>query len=165
MSWLDPRQWILVVMLLGASVLGFKFWEHRLVSKGYDQGVVATQSQYKEKLAQAVALGAKQTAELQQSADKARKEKRYAVQTVTADYDRIVAGLRYRTERPGGADMSPSSGDGQAASGCTGAELYRPDGALLARESLRAETIRIELKSCYEQYDRAALILGSVSEK
>lgn len=165
MNWLDPRQWLLIAAFIGASVLGVKFWEHRLVSQGDEQGYARAQGEYKTKLDASVALGAKQTKALQVSADKARKEKSHAIQVVTADYDRIVAGLRQRTERPSATDLSTVADDGQAPLGCTGAQLYRPDGEFLARESLRAETIRIELKACYDQYDRAAVILEDVPEK
>jgi hypothetical protein len=53
MSWLDPRQWLLVLAFVGAAILGVKFWEHRLVQQGDEAGYSRAQAEYskaKEKL-------------------------------------------------------------------------------------------------------------------
>ena len=36
MNWLDPRQWLLIALFAGSCLIGFKFWEHRLIEQGRD---------------------------------------------------------------------------------------------------------------------------------
>jgi hypothetical protein len=48
----------------------------------------------------------------------------------------------------------PSTAEARpAAAGCTGKELYRPDGEFLAGEAARADETRVLLKQCREQYE------------
>ena len=153
MSLLDPRQWLLVVAFLGASFLGVKFWEHRLTQQGFEAGHAKAEQTYKARDAKALADAAAKTTKLQAAADQARKEKTDAIAYLRAQHAADLERLRQRPERP--ANLPQASGDGQAAAGCTAAQLYREDAELAVRESLRAETVRIELMACYAQYDRA----------
>ena len=153
MSFLDPRQWLLVIAFLGASFLGVKFWEHRLVQQGFEAGYAKAEQTYKARDAKTQADAVVKTTQLQAAADKARKEKTDAITHLRAQHAADLERLRQRPERP--ANLPQAPGDGQAAAGCTGAQLYREDAELAVRESLRAETIRIELMACYAQYDRA----------
>lgn len=34
MSWLDPKQWLLIGLFLLAAFAGIQFWEHRLIQEG-----------------------------------------------------------------------------------------------------------------------------------
>ena len=153
MTFLDPRQWIMVIAFLGAAFLGIKFWEHRLVQKGFDAGYAKSEQVYKARDAKAQAEAAAKTARLQTAVDTARKEKTDAIASLRAQHAADLERLRQRPSRP--ANLPQTAGDGQAAGGCTGAQLYRDDAELLVRESLRAETIRLDLLACYAQYDRA----------
>ena len=84
-----------------------------------------------------------------------KKERDDEIQDIAAERDDALAELRKRPRRPApGATDSP--GNGQAASGCTGAQLYREDAELALREAARADTIRVALKACYRQYDMVA---------
>lgn len=78
------------------------------------------------------------------------KEKHDAQIKLVADYAAVVASLLSRPDRPG--PDAGAAGAGRAV-GCTGAELYRPDGEFLAREAARAEGVRLQLKSCQGKYD------------
>mgnify|MGYP000844705256 FL=1 len=153
MSFLDPRQWIMVIAFLGAAFLGVKFWEHRLVQKGFDAGYAKSEQVYKARDAKAQAEAAAKTARLQTAVDTARKEKNDAIASLRAQHAADLERLRQRPARP--ANLPQTAGDGQASGGCTGAQLYRDDAELLVRESLRAETVRLDLLACYAQYDRA----------
>ena len=153
LSFLDPRQWLLAIAFLGAVVVGVKFWEHRLVQRGYDEGYAKASQVYKDRDALAKAEADTKTAKLQADVDKARKEKTNAIANLRAQLAADLGRVRQRPERP--ANLSEASGDGQTAGGCTATQLYREDAELALRESLRAETIRLDLLACYAQYDRA----------
>jgi hypothetical protein len=80
---------------------------------------------------------------------KAEHEKNDLQRRVSA----LANSLRNRPERPAtGGDVPTGAADGVA---CTGAQLYRADGAFLVRESARADQLRIDLAACQAAYDAA----------
>lgn len=82
------------------------------------------------------------------------KDKNDAIAAITADRDHILERLRSRPSRPS-ASTPAVAANGQAASGCTGAQLYRDDASFLVRQAALADETRISLKACYAQYDDA----------
>jgi hypothetical protein len=76
---------------------------------------------------------------------------------LAADLQRALDGLRNRPERPAaaGGAVPPGAADPVA---CTGAQLYRPDGEFLARESARADGLRLQLAACQAAYDAAVIL-------
>lgn len=162
MSFLDTRQWLLVAAFLGAAFLGVKFWEHRLVQQGDQAGYTRAVNQAREAAEKARADAAEKTQQLQLDADQARKEKTDALQQLDRTSRALAERMRDRPERPAsGAGLPTPAGDGQAASGCTGARLYRADSEFLVWESARANAIRIELQACYRQYEAAQQAINS----
>ena len=83
------------------------------------------------------------------------KDKDNEIQAIDAERDAAIAELRNRPRRPA-PGTAEASGNGQAASGCTGARLFGDDAEFLIREAARADTTRIALKACYKQYDMIA---------
>jgi hypothetical protein len=164
MSWLDPRQWIIVLAFIGVSILGFKFWEHRLYSNGYDAGYSKSQAESAEAKVKLIAANALSTQSLQAAKDKLTKEKADALQELNRVSTKLANSLRNRPSRPASTgDMPSLTSNGQAANGCTAAQLFREDAEIVVRESVRADTIRIELENCYIQYDRAKALLDEIA--
>jgi hypothetical protein len=79
---------------------------------------------------------------------KAEHEKNDLQRRVSA----LAHSLRNRPERPASGDVPTGAADGLA---CTGAQLYRADGAFLVGESARADQLRIDLAACQAAYDAA----------
>lgn len=46
MSWLDPRQWLIVAAFIAASMLGYHFWSARLVGQGDAAGYGRARAEY-----------------------------------------------------------------------------------------------------------------------
>jgi LPS O-antigen subunit length determinant protein (WzzB/FepE family) len=105
----------------------------------------------------------KQTA-MQEQADKLRREKDVQIQRIRGSLNIALNSLR---NRPSASEQrnTDSSGNGQAALGCTGAELYRENAEDLIGEAARADTIREGLNSCYQQYDSIREVLNSKKGK
>ena len=163
MSFLDPRQWLLAIAFLGAAFLGVKFWEHRLIQQGDQAGYARAVSQAQKAADKARADAETKTRQLQTDTDQARKEKTDALQQLDRTSRALAERMRQRPERPAsGAGLPAPASPGSAASGCTGAELYRSDGEFLVRESARADAIRIELQACYAAYERARGVVNAV---
>lgn len=92
--------------------------------------------------------------ELQANMDKLRESKNRELARLNATVRRLSDSLRSRPERPDNANQNASVGD--AAAGCTGAELYRPDSEFLVRLAERADKLRLALKECQSAYLAAA---------
>ena len=120
---------------------------------GERAGAAKVQAQWNtEKAAVAIAQREKEAA-LQAGMDKLRKEKNNELARLNRHVRALSDSLRDRPERPA-VPASASAGDG--APGCTGAELYKPDGQFLVGESSRADQIRIALKTCQSAYEAAS---------
>jgi len=89
---------------------------------------------------------------LQSKADSIRKETNEKIQSIQRGLDIAVNSLRKRPSISE-AGTTSNTGNGQAATGCTGAQLYRENAEDLIREAARADTIREGLDQCYKQYD------------
>lgn len=76
-------------------------------------------------------------------------------QALAADVARLSDSLRNRPSRPASGAVPTGTADPV---GCTGAELYRPDGEFLAREAARADGLRLQLAACQAAYDSAVML-------
>jgi hypothetical protein len=148
-----------VLKLSGAALIGLSIgWTingWRLNSK-----IANIESTYAKAFANAKEQSLKKQKSLQEQADKIRKEQNEKLQTVQRSLSIALNSLRQRPSFKEHRD-SISAGNGQAAPGCTGAELYRENAEDLIREAARADTIREGLTSCYSQYDSIREILNS----
>lgn len=130
--------------------------------QGHELGMAEVQQKWdKERAAQEAEYAAAQAAarekeqSLQTSADHLRQEKDREIRDLNARATALANSLRDRPTRPTTeASALPSTTDVRpAATGCTGKELYRPDGEFLAREAARGDELRVLLKQCREQYE------------
>ena len=130
--------------------------------QGHELGMAEVQQKWdKERAAQEAEYAAAQAAArekeqaLQAGADQLRQEKDREIRNLNARATALSNSLRDRQERPTAEASSVySTTDARpAATGCTGKELYRPDGEFLAREAARGDELRILLKQCRDQYE------------
>lgn len=130
--------------------------------QGHELGMAEVQQKWdKERAAQEAEYAAAQAAArekeqaLQADADHLRQEKDREIRDLNARATALANSLRDRPTRPTTeASALPNTTDVRpAATGCTGKELYRPDGEFLAREAARGDELRVLLKQCREQYE------------
>lgn len=162
-SWLDPRQWLLILAFCGASALGVQFWSARLVEQGDAAGYGRAQAEHTTATLKLTTDARQRESALQTDADTDRREKNHEINRLHSEHAAALERLRSRPERPADSagHLPPTAGSGAVATGCTGAELYREDGQAFRGESFRAETIRVELKACYAQYERAQRVINN----
>lgn len=91
---------------------------------------------------------------LQAERESIRKAKNVQIAKLDADLANALDRLRNRPDRPGEGDLSATTGSGSS-TGCTGANLFRPDGEFLIRESSRADKLLADLGQCQAQYAKA----------
>jgi hypothetical protein len=96
-----------------------------------------------EQTAQEKAVRAKEH-QYQADADKIRKEKDDQINAINSQLVDAISQLR---KRPGRAEQTDNR------QSCNGTGLYAEDAEFLIREASRADTIRIALQSCYQQYE------------
>jgi hypothetical protein len=144
-------------------ILGFVLAVGAAAGGGYYQGNEAgkakVQQQWDKEKAEQYAAYAKaqeearkREQEMQEAADKLRKEKDRETRELAARNTALVNSLRDRNERPTQGN-SVSGATGVGSSGCTGKELYRPDSEFLVRLAGEADELRFALKQCYAQYE------------
>ena len=94
------------------------------------------------------------TTALQDNTDALRRTKNAQIARLDADLAAALAGLQDRPDRPGGANLPTDTGAGPS-TGCTGAQLFKPDAGFLVRESARADKLLADLGQCQAAYDQA----------
>lgn len=92
--------------------------------------------------------------EMQQAADKLRREKDAQIRDINARATALTNSLRDRQERPS-KDGSVSGASGTRSAACSGKELYREDGEFLVRIAREADELRTSLDQCVKQYNAA----------
>ena len=145
--------WVLLtfVLAIGAAAGG-----------GYYQGntagrAVIQQAWDKEKAEQyaAYAKGQEEARqreqEMQQAADKLRREKDAQIRDINARATALTNSLRDRQERP--AKDGAMSGAARSCAGASGAELAKGDGEFLAGYSADAARLQAALDQCVKQYN------------
>ena len=150
--------------LIGIVILTTLLISHwRAYLTGHNSGVTVTEQAWQaERLATAQAQMAelekarKAQEAMQAQVDKIKRESANEKRRIAAQYERTIAGLRQRPERPSTTDVPQSADAGTGPAGwCTGRELYRPDSEFLLGEAARADQLRIALKSCLAAYNSA----------
>jgi hypothetical protein len=149
--------WLILGVVLAVATAGSAG-----LYQGHEMGVIEVQQKWdKERAdqeaayAQAQAEARSKEQELQSNADAIRQEKDREIRNLNARTVALTNSLRDRSERPTtqASAMPSTTTNGSTATGCTGKELYRPDGEFLAREAARADELRLLLKQCREQYE------------
>jgi hypothetical protein len=176
MTWLLSRHlWraIAVAAVLAGLGWAYHLWAERQREIGRVEVRVEWQA---DKLARAeqnrilLMANAKQESDLQAAADierKALNDKNLSIGRQLAD---SLERLRDRPERPepapGGERVPAVAGAGATGSGhagCTGDRLYRDDSEALVRLGAAGDRLRIALRSCQAQYQRAQGAWNSVT--
>lgn len=122
------------------------------IYQGYEYGRRSLQAEWDSEKAATISAQRDKEVVLQASMDKLREDKNRETAKLRRTVAALTDSLRDRPERP--ASATAEAGDGSA--GCTGAELYRPDGDFLVGESTRADQIRLALKACQDAYQAAS---------
>lgn len=92
--------------------------------------------------------------EMQQAADRLRREKDAQIRNIDARATALSNSLRDRSSRPTETNtMSGTTSTGSAA--CSGKELHREDGEFLVGIAAEADRLKTALDQCVKQYNAA----------
>ena len=152
---LELQKWLLATTITVTSLAGLAWYAY---SEGETAGETEVQSKWdKERMqvlqanAEVVAQASVKQAQLEVKIAKLVKDQSHEKARISADYKRIIAGLR---DRPDTAPGSPSGVPETCASGTepsewgTGARLLRQHGEFLAGEASLAAELQAALKTC-----------------
>ena len=138
----------ITLILIGGGYAGYK---HQLKKAGEAARQAQEEKQiaaYNADLAKSLNTSRELAQELQQKVEDLENEKA----NIKRQRDFALGELRKRPTREQAKERA-SSNPTSAPKTCTGAELPREDAEFLTREATRADQLRIELESCYKQYD------------
>ena len=157
---INPKVWIEIAIV---AAIGFAGWyAYNLI---YDRGVDsirakwdAVEKERSDALAKASADALNLTKDLQATAEKERGVKDAQIAALNRNNAALLVELSKRPSRDGSGNLPRDPVTG-AATGATGANLYRQDGEFLAREASRADKLRIDLIECQRRYNAAEAAL------
>jgi hypothetical protein len=153
---------LIEILAIGALVAGLAYAVHKFFDSLREEGAQKERAVWVERDRKADALVAQREKDLLAQKTKSDKEKEDALSSLRVSNAALAASLRNRPDRPGITQANQPAGTPEVAKGCTGAELYRPDGEFLGREAARADRLAIELSACYSQYDNAREALKAI---
>ena len=100
---------------------------------------------------------------LQGLAKKLRQEKVDEAKRLAAQHQRDLDGLRDRPNRDSAGELpDPSTAGAGPAPGCTGAQLFREDSAVLVGIARDADQLRLALRQCQAQYNQVSEVADGV---
>ena len=145
--------WVILgfVLAIGAAAGGGYY-------KGNSAGQAEVQQAWDKEKAEQYAAYAKgqeearqREQEMQQAADKLRREKDAQIRDINARATALTNSLRDRQERP--SKDGSMSGAARSCAGASGAELAKGDGEFLAGYSADAASLKAALDQCVKQYE------------
>ena len=120
------------------------------VQQMWDQERAATAEAHAQEMMRA----RQQESALRDLAEKLRKEKANEARRLAREYAADIGRLRDRPARDSVADVSGASAAGAGPTpGCTGAQLFREDSAVLVGIARDADELRLALKQCQAAYN------------
>lgn len=139
---------ILIVVLVSL------FSYHKvLVHKAVTQATNELKFEYAQQVFRQVEIAKDESIKLKQEKEKADAEYKKNLASANARYKRLSDWVRDLPKYPSGSDNPGDTGDAENRPEDIVGELRREHAEELARYSLRAETLRQGLLSCYRQYD------------
>lgn len=159
LSLLTPR--VILELVVAAFIVGACWYVgHVIYSRGaHDVQVLwDADKQAQEKQTNQLKDEARaKTDSLQAQVDKQRSLSNAQIAKLSSDLSTAIDGLRDRAPRPSALDMPNDTGAGPT--GCTGAQLYRPDAEFLARGAAERDTLAVLLGQCQAAYSAARAAL------
>ena len=128
-------------------------------SSGRQSGMSAIQMKWDAERAATLAAQAEelmkarqQEQALQSAMNRLKQEKHREATRLANDYAAVINSLHDRAPRPDSGSVPEAAGPRDDPAGCTGAQLYREDAAVLAGLARDADELRIALKQCQAVY-------------
>ena len=131
----------------------FYFWHDHKVTQMKESFAIELKVKLEEQ-AKELTLKAKEVSkEIRNETKSITKDKESRIDAINKYSTGILNGLQHRQSRSNQSTNPGDSCNSEGSKGSTGKELLREDAEFLTREATRAEQLRIELDSCYKQYD------------
>jgi hypothetical protein len=147
--------WVIlgVVLAIGAAAGAGFYKGHESGSAGvqqkWDRDIREREEQYAKDMEKARTT----ESEIRADADKRRVQKDLEIRAANASLTALRNIVRDRADRPQNSEMSGNTGSGPTPTGCTGSQLYRPDGEFLAGEAAAARECQSYLRECRDTYE------------
>ena len=143
-----------VKLLILVIVLVSLFAYHKVeVNKAVTQATNELRLEYSKEVFRQIEIAKDESIKLKQEKEKADAEYKKNLASANARYRKLSDWVRNLPKYPSGGDNPGDTGDAETRPEDIVGELRREHAEELAGYSLRAETLRQGLLSCYKQYD------------
>ena len=151
LSFLSGWQTKLIILII---VLVSLFSYHKvLVNKAVTHATNELKLEYAKEVFRQIEIAKDESIKLKQEKEKADAEYKKNIASADARYRKLSAWVRDLPKYPSGGSNPGNPGDTESRPDDIVGELHRKHAEELAGYSLRAETLRLGLLSCYVQYD------------
>lgn len=161
LNFLSPYKYVIDAIVIAALVAGIAFGIHKYNANQQEIGASRVQASWDAEKSAQLAAQAKAAADalavtktLQTTIDTQRSQTNAQITALNNSLATAIAGLRERPARDSAGHVPRDTTTGTAI-GATGANLLRQDGEFLARESARADKLRLQLIGCQSAYGAA----------
>lgn len=142
----------LAAVLIALSAMFF--WHKSEVRSAVAENTAQIELQYAKEKFKLIDKAQAETFALRDQVDAITKDKNAKIKTLDARVATLTRSLSERPNRPSSNDSVPGSASNSESTGFVDASrLYRPDAEVAIWFATRTEGLKIELQSCYNQYD------------
>ena len=145
--------WQTKIIILIIVLVSLFSYHKVLVHKAVTQATNELKLEYAQQVFRQVEIAKDESIKLKQEKEKADAEYKKNLANANARYKRLSDWVRDLPKYPSGSDNPGDTGDAENRPDDIVGELRRKHAEELAGYSLRAETLRQGLLSCYRQYD------------
>ena len=151
LSFLSGWQTKLIILII---VLVSLFSYHKvLVNKAVSQATNELKIEYAKEVFRQIEIAKDESIKLKQEKEEVDAQYKKNLASANARYNSLRDWVSHLPKYPSGGDNPGNPGDAESKPQDTIGELSRANGNDLAEYSLKTETLRIGLVSCYAQYD------------
>lgn len=166
LAWVKLNSHLIAALAIAAALIVGVWW---IDNNGYNRavGVMQAKADAERNARDAAKLAQEKKIEadsLKAKEQRDAKDAQFAKDLATAN-SRTAAALAELRKRPsrgsGGVNVPASPASAAPAASCTGAGLFRDDSEFLTRRvAAGADTLRLALKKCYQDYDDAVELVN-----
>ena len=147
--------WQIKLILTLALLFGAWTWHKAEVKIAVKEAVSQVESQQSKENFRLKERSLNTQIELQAKIDKIEKDKNNEIANLKSRVRTLTNSLSSRPTRAESSRISNNTGNEESKQRTTGSGLYQDDRVFLARFAGMAEELKVEIQSCYKQYDEA----------
>ena len=145
--------WQVKVAIVAIALIALFAYHKIEVNKAVTQATNELKLEYAQQVFRQIEIAKDESIKLKQEKEEVDAQYKKNLASANARYNSLRDWVSHLPKYPSGGDNPGNPGDAESKPQDTIGELSRADGNDLAEYSLKTETLRLGLVSCYAQYD------------